>query len=80
MINLPHSNRPVLTKHQEVIRRLLIYENLTSTQIAKQLKRSDKTIKGHLTEIYKLYGVKSKYELMFLELKRINKNGVDKPY
>lgn len=76
MINLPHSNRPVLTKHQEVVRRLLIYENLTSTQIAKQLKRSDKTIKGHLTEIYKLYAVKSKYELMFLELKRISKNGV----
>lgn len=80
MINLPHSNRPVLTKQQEVIRRLLIYENLTSADIAKHLKCSVLTVKWHLTNIYKLYKVKSKYELMFLELKRISKNGVDKPY
>lgn len=72
MINLPHSNRPVLTKHQEVVRRLLIYDNLTSDQIAKKLNKSVKTIKEHLTNIYKCYKVKSKYELMYDELQRIN--------
>lgn len=77
MIILPHNNRPILTKHQEAIRRLLIYDNLTANEIAKKLNRSVKTIKWHLTTIYKLYKVTSKYALMYNELKRISKDGVN---
>lgn len=64
--------RPVLTKQQETIRRLLLYDNQDVNNIAKTLNISKKTVKGHLTAIYKAFKVQSKYQLLYKEYKYLS--------
>lgn len=74
MLELPKGiitkvSKPILSKRQEQIRRLIFEDGLSTKEVCSMLNVSEGTMKGHLTAIYKEYNVKSKYELLFKLLK-----------
>lgn len=77
--NLPYSlPRPILSKRQEQVRRMIFEEGFTTKEVCSKLNITEKTLKFHLTDIYKAYGVNSKYELLFKLLKnKLYQNGIN---
>ena len=60
--------KPLLSKQQETIRRMVVDEGLSTKQIMRELNITEKTVKWHMTALYKAFNVKSKYEFMYKQL------------
>jgi len=63
-----HKSIQCLSDHEREIFLLLI-KNKTNKEIAKEIKRTVKTVKYYLTSIYKKLGVKSRYGALFFAIK-----------
>jgi DNA-binding NarL/FixJ family response regulator len=63
--------RRALTKRELKILKL-VGSGLSNKQAAKRLSISEKTVKAHLTSIYKKLKIRSRYELMTYNRRRLN--------
>lgn len=61
---IPPAERPIGPRYQEVL--TLLQQNLTEAEIADQCKLSSGTIHGYIMDIYKIFNVSSRAELMSL--------------
>jgi Response regulator containing a CheY-like receiver domain and an HTH DNA-binding domain len=56
-----------LTRKEARVAKLIV-EGFSNREIAKELAITERTVKGHLNNIYKKLGLKSRYQLMVVVL------------
>jgi DNA-binding NarL/FixJ family response regulator len=61
---LPNTDKVTLTPRQEQVFRLIVERGSSNKAIAKSIGISESTVKLHLTEIFKKYGVRNRTQLV----------------